>query len=100
MRNPGPGRVDRRSHSRNNPWQKQTMAIAKDKRGDVMAGEESVSALRPVVPLPTALYYSNGLLFELYDGGQPWRRRHIVWERLRTIEEQDPANTSVQRSCD
>ena len=76
------------------------MTIAKDKRGDVMAGEEPVSALRPVVPLPTALYYSNGLLFELYDGGQPWRRHHIVWERLKTIEEQDPANTSVQRSCD
>jgi hypothetical protein len=76
------------------------MTIAKYKRGDVMAGEESVSALRPVVPLPTALYYSNGLLFELYDGGQRCRRHHILWERLKTIEEQDPANTSIQRSCD
>jgi hypothetical protein len=65
-----------------------------------MAGEESVAALRPVVPLPTALYYSNGLLFELYDGGQLCRRHHIVWERLKTIEEQGPANTCVQRSRD
>jgi hypothetical protein len=32
-----------------------------------MAGEESVPPLRPVIPLPIALYCSNGLLFELYD---------------------------------
>jgi hypothetical protein len=33
--------------------------------------EESVALLQPVVPLPIALYDSNGLLFELYQGGQP-----------------------------
>lgn len=53
-----------------------------------MTGEESVTSLRPVIPLPSALYCSNGLLFELYDGGRPCRRHHIVWERLKTMEEQ------------
>lgn len=39
----------------------------------------------PVVPLPIALYESNGLLFELYDGGQPFRSFVIRWERLKPI---------------
>lgn len=29
-----------------------------------MAEEESIAVLTPVIPLPTALYDSNGLLFE------------------------------------
>jgi len=29
------------------------------------------SACVPVIPLPIALYVSEGLIFELYDGGQP-----------------------------
>jgi hypothetical protein len=37
----------------------------------------------PVVPLPVALYVSDGLIFELYDGGQPHRQFVIHWERLR-----------------
>lgn len=32
------------------------------------------SALPPVIPLPVALYVSDELIFELYDGGQPSRR--------------------------
>ncbi len=32
------------------------------------------SACVPVIPLPIALYVSEGLIFELYDGGQPSRR--------------------------
>jgi hypothetical protein len=36
----------------------------------------------PVIPLPIALYVSGELIFELYDGGQPWRRFSIRWERL------------------
>lgn len=32
-------------------------------------------------PLPSALYVSNGLIFELYDGGQPYRPQVILWER-------------------
>ena len=40
------------------------------------------SAHAPVIPLPIALYVSDGLIFELYDGGQPCRRFSIRWERL------------------
>jgi len=39
----------------------------------------------PVVPLPIALYDSNGLLFELYDGGQPCRFFAIRWETIKPI---------------
>ena len=39
----------------------------------------------PVVPLPIVLYDSNGLLFELYDGGQPYRSFAIRWETLKPI---------------
>ena len=28
----------------------------------------------PVIPLPVALYVSEGLIFELYDGGKPHRQ--------------------------
>jgi hypothetical protein len=38
-----------------------------------------------VVPLPFALYESNGILFELYNGGRPIRTMTIRWERLRPI---------------
>jgi hypothetical protein len=37
----------------------------------------------PVIPLPVALYVSEGLIFELYNGGQPHRQFVIRWERLR-----------------
>jgi hypothetical protein len=37
----------------------------------------------PVIPLPVALYISDSLIFELYDGGQPHRQFVIHWERLR-----------------
>jgi len=33
----------------------------------------------PVIPLPIALYVSRGLIFELYDGGQPRRTFSIRW---------------------
>jgi hypothetical protein len=39
----------------------------------------------PVVPLPIALYDSNGLVFELYDGGQPCRSFAIRWETIKPI---------------
>jgi hypothetical protein len=42
-------------------------------------------ASTPVVPLPIALYDSNGLLFELYDGGQPYRSFAIRWETIKPI---------------
>ena len=48
----------------------------------------------PVVPLPIALYESNGLLFELYDGGQPSRPFVIRWERLKPIRETDEGSAN------
>ena len=39
----------------------------------------------PVIPLPVALYVSEGLIFELYNGGQPYRPVVIRWERLKPI---------------
>lgn len=60
-----------------------------------MDEEKSVPALRLIIPLPIALYSSNGLLFELYEGGQPRRRHHIVWERVKTTEEQQSAGPSA-----
>ncbi len=41
----------------------------------------------PVTPLPVAFYVSDGLIFELYDGGQPARQFSIHWERLKPIAE-------------
>lgn len=36
----------------------------------------------PVIPLPIALYVSQGLIFELYDGGRPRRTFSTRWEWL------------------
>jgi hypothetical protein len=41
------------------------------------------SSSKRVIPLPYALYESHGLLFELYDGGQPQRRHEVEWVRLK-----------------
>ncbi len=68
-------------------------------RRAAMDEEKSVPALRLVIPLPIALYSSNGLLFELYDGGEPSRRHHIVWEKVKTTDEQpvmSPSATSTR----
>jgi hypothetical protein len=40
------------------------------------------SARPPVIPLPVALYVSNELILELYDGGTAARRFSIRWERF------------------
>ena len=50
----------------------------------------------PVIPLPTALYVSGDLIFELYDGGQPCRRFSICWERLVPTTENEPEAESPQ----
>jgi hypothetical protein len=47
----------------------------------------------PVIPLPVALYVSEGLIFELYDGGQPRRQFVIRWERLRPTVSDMEENT-------
>lgn len=47
-----------------------------------------------VVPLPVALYVSNGLIFELYDGGQPFRSFSIQWERDIPVRKEVPYESS------
>jgi len=48
----------------------------------------------PLIPLPIALYISDGLVFELYDGGQPHRRFSIRWEGLVPTTETEPEAAS------
>jgi hypothetical protein len=48
------------------------------------------SARPPVIPLPVALYVSDELICELYDGGQPCRRFSIRWERFVPAKESEP----------
>jgi len=50
----------------------------------------------PVIPLPTALYVSGELIFELYDGGQPRRRFSIHWDRFVPTKENEPEAVSPQ----
>jgi hypothetical protein len=53
-----------------------------------MANEKS--SRQPCNPslstLPIALYESHGLIFELYEGGQPSHRFVIRWERLKSVK--------------
>ena len=51
------------------------------------------SARPPVIPLPVALYVSDELIFELYDGGQPCRRFSIRWERFGPTTENESEAT-------
>ncbi len=46
----------------------------------------------PVIPFPVALYESNGLLFELYHGGQPSQPIVIRGERLQSVVRKDEIN--------
>jgi hypothetical protein len=55
------------------------------------------SAQPPVIPLPVALYVSDELIFELYDGGQPSRRFSIRWERFVPGKDNEP-QTAAQSS--
>jgi hypothetical protein len=45
-----------------------------------------------IVPLPYALYDSNGLIFELYDGGQPRKLHEISWVKLEPTRSSDDAD--------
>lgn len=49
-----------------------------------------------VFPLPVALYESNGLLFELFDGGQPYQAMVIRWERLQPVIRKDDIDPNRQ----
>ena len=58
----------------------------------------------PVNPLPIALYVSDGLIFELCDGGQPCRRFRIRWERLIPTRKDQPETVppnpqAASRTC-
>jgi hypothetical protein len=53
-------------------------------------------ARAPVIPLPIALYVSDELIFELYDGGQPCRRFSIRWERFVPTKANQPEAVSPQ----
>jgi hypothetical protein len=48
----------------------------------------------PLIPLPIALYVSDGLVFELYDGGRPFRSFSIRWEKLVPAKENEPEAAS------
>jgi hypothetical protein len=50
----------------------------------------AAGARPPMIPLPVALYVSDELIFELYNGGQPCRRFSIGWERLVPAKESEP----------
>ena len=56
---------------------------------------EPGAAEAAVVPLPVALYVSDGLIFELFDGGQPRRHFSIQWERFIPVNEK----VSHEPSC-
>jgi len=47
-----------------------------------------------VLPIPIALCESNGLLFELYDGGQPYQPMVIRWERFQPVFRKDDIKTN------
>ena len=40
---------------------------------------------RPAQVIPVALYESDGVIFELYRGAQPYQPRAIRWEHLKTL---------------
>ena len=55
--------------------------------------ERIKATANPVVPLPIALYDSNGLPFELYDGGQPYRPFAIRWGTIKPIRVSEERET-------
>lgn len=58
----------------------------------------NTGAVMAVIPLPIALYDSNGLLFELYDGGQPYRSFAIRWETIKPIRISEHRDGDSQQS--
>jgi hypothetical protein len=45
--------------------------------------------MRIITPLPFALYISDGLIFELYNGGKPYFLHSIHWEKLRPVSKME-----------
>ena len=55
-----------------------------------MRNEDPATSSTDVVPhhvmaLPIALYETNGLIYELHQGGQPYQPVVIRWARLKTV---------------
>ncbi len=56
-----------------------------------MSEQDSLSAQpkgspQRIDPRPARIYHSNGIIFELYDGGRPYRRTMVRWEHLESLE--------------
>jgi hypothetical protein len=47
---------------------------------------ETVPGRLPILPPPVALYISDGLGFEPYDGGRPARTFSIHWQIVKPIQ--------------
>ena len=65
-----------------------------------MKNEQPTTSSTTVVPpdviaLPIALYESNGLIYELYQGGQRYHPWVIRWERLKTVTVTREGNGAV-----
>lgn len=54
--------------------------------GSDSSATRSAAKSLAVIPLPLALYESNGVIFELYRGGRCYETRIIRWETLKTFE--------------
>lgn len=52
---------------------------------DTKDSASNIHPRKPIITLPVALYESNGVIFELYEGGQDYKPQFIRWERLRTV---------------
>ena len=53
-----------------------------------------------LVRLPVRLYESRGIIFELYDGGQPHQPMSIRWEHLESIEGMDTQPPQFHRRAE
>jgi hypothetical protein len=61
---------------------------------------EQAAYPRPCCSLPIRLYDIDGLLFELYEGGQPYQRHSIFWNRLGTGTETQAAAALEEHNHD
>lgn len=65
-----------------------------------MKNEQPTTSSTTVVPsdvvaLPIAIYELNGLIYQLYQGGQPYQPWLIHWQRLKTVTITREGNSAV-----
>ena len=65
--------------------------------GDQSSGVADDPVRLRIVPLPVALYISDGLIFELYDGGRYRHPFSIYWERVKPLPENSTENQISER---